>query len=139
MPGFPSPHRREGLTTCSQCDSSATTNHPSQLRETVLEDPETVSHQAFALVEKLLDAFIIHGDLSEYNLVYHDDRLFAIDFQQSIDLSSRVDRHIKFGESKGLLLRDLMNLEKYFRRYGVELDADGEHARLSNRFEEAFC
>ncbi len=63
------------------------------------------------IVEKLLRAFIIHGDLSEYNLVYHDGRLFVIDFPQAVDLSSRVDRSAKFESGKDLLLRDLRKLE----------------------------
>src|SRR5438046_9089528 len=101
------------------------------LKEAVLDEPEQVAEQAIAIVEKLLRAFIIHGDLSEYNLVYHDGRLFVIDFPQAVDLSSRVDRSAKFESGKDLLLRDLRNLERCFSRFGVELDSEGEYDRIS--------
>jgi RIO kinase 1 len=109
------------------------------LREVTLDEPEQVADQAVAIVEKLLGAFIIHGDLSEYNLVYHDGRLYVIDFPQALDLSSRVNRLAKFESGKALLLRDLKNLEKYFTRFGVVLDADGEYDRLSRWFESEHC
>ena len=108
------------------------------LKEAVLDEPEQVAEQAIAIVEKLLRAFIIHGDLSEYNLVYHDGRLFVMDFPQAVDLSSRVDRSAKFESGKDLLLRDLRNLERCFPRYGVELDPEGEYDRLSSWFENEY-
>ena len=108
------------------------------LKEAVLDEPEQVAEQAIAIVEKLLRAFIIHGDLSEYNLVHHDGRLFVIDFPQAVDLSSRVDRSAKFESGKDLLLRDLRNLERCFSRFGVELDPEGEYNRLSSWFESEY-
>ncbi len=63
------------------------------LKETALEEPASIAEEALKLVENLWRAFIVHGDLSEYNLVFYNGRLFVIDFPQAVDFSSKVDRH----------------------------------------------
>ena len=106
------------------------------LKDVVLSEPEEVAKQAMALVERLLDAHIVHGDLSEYNLIFWGKRLFVIDFPQAVDFSSKMDRHIQAEKAKPLLLRDLTNLENYFTRYGTDLDAETEYRRLLSMLEQ---
>lgn len=106
-----------------------TSNAP-LLKDMELEDPVETAEQALSLVEKLFDACIVHGDLSEYNIVCWENRLFAIDFPQAVDFSSRVDRHERLKEAGPLLFRDLRNLAKYFDEYGVGIDAEAEHRKL---------
>ena len=106
------------------------------LKDVELDQPEEVAKQAIELVEKLLQAFIVHGDLSQYNLLYWNDKLFVIDFPQAVDFSSRVDRHIRLEEAKPLLLRDLRNLQNYFAKYTVELDAEFQYNRLLTGLED---
>jgi RIO kinase 1 len=105
------------------------------LKDVELDRPEEVAKHAIDLVERLLEAFIVHGDLSQYNLLYWNDRLFVIDFPQAVDFSSNVDRHIRLEEAKPLLLRDLENLESYFAKYGVQLSAEDEYHRLLTTIE----
>lgn len=105
------------------------------LKDVHLDRPEEIAKQALDLVEKLLAAFIVHGDLSKYNVLYWNGRLFAIDFPQAVDFSSRMDRHIRLEEGKPLLLRDLRNLENYFADYGVALSAENEYDRLLAKVE----
>jgi RIO kinase 1 len=100
------------------------------LKDFVPDNPERLAGLAMKLVEQLLDAHIVHGDLSEYNLLCWDDRLFVIDFPQAVDFSSRMDRHQRIEEAKPLLHRDLTNLENYFAGYDVELDAKELYERL---------
>jgi len=69
------------------------------LKDVELDRPEEVAKHAIDLVERLLEAFIVHGDLSQYNLLYWNDRLFVIDFPQAVDFSSNVDRHIRLEEA----------------------------------------
>ncbi len=107
----------------------------SLLKDSVLSDPETYAKEATGIIGKLLDAFIIHGDLSEFNLLLYDGRLFVIDFPQAVDLSSRVDRYSRFEEAKPLLLRDLRNIARYFGRFNIGVDAEEEYGRLTARFE----
>jgi RIO kinase 1 len=105
------------------------------LKDVVLENPEDAAGQALDLVEKLVEACIVHGDLSEYNIVFWDGELFVIDFPQAIDFSSNVDRHLRVEEAKPLLFRDLSNLESYFAEYSVEFDADVEYRRLLSKLD----
>ncbi len=106
------------------------------LKDIVLAQPAEVAKQAMALVEKLLDAYIVHGDLSEYNLLMWNGQLFVIEFPQAVDFSSRMDRHIQAEKAKPLLLRDIRNLENYFARYGTELDSEVEYHRLVSKLEQ---
>ncbi|HEV2120818.1 MAG TPA: RIO1 family regulatory kinase/ATPase [Candidatus Bathyarchaeia archaeon] len=107
------------------------------LKDMDLDEPEQYAKQTLEIVEKLLDAFIVHGDLSEYNLLLYRDRVFVIDFPQAVDLSSRPNRYRRFEEAKPLLLRDLENVARYFSQYDIEIDALAEYERLTTRFERA--
>ncbi len=103
------------------------------LKDVDFSEPEEVAKQAITLVKRLLEAHIVHGDLSEYNLILWDNRLFVIDFPQAVDFSSNMDRHIQAEKAKPLLIRDLRNLKNYFAKYNVVLDARTEYDRLVQR------
>jgi len=105
------------------------------LKDVTLDQPEILAKEAVMLVERLLDAHIVHGDLSEYNILLWNGRLFIIDFPQAVDFSSNVTRHTLIEEAKPLLLRDLRNLEHFFARYDVELEAENEYDRLCKKLE----
>jgi RIO kinase 1 len=63
-------------------------------------------------VEDFLDFHLVHGDLSAYNVLWHDGRPRVIDVPQAIDLHGRPDGFAYFA-------RDVANLERYFERYGL--------------------
>lgn len=106
------------------------------LKETILDNPEHFAQDAFNIIERLLDNCIIHGDLSEYNLLVHAGQLFVIDFPQAIDLSSRVARPSRFEEARPILQRDLNNIAHYFMsEYDIEIDPDEKYMSLVSRFE----
>lgn len=60
------------------------------------------------------DAELVHGDLSEYNILVKDGEPYYIDFSQGV-----VVRHPL---SKPLLIRDVKNICSFFKRKGVECD-----------------
>ena len=66
-------------------------------------------------VELFLAHDVVHGDLSEYNVLVWEGRPFVIDFPQAVD--PRFNR-----SARSLLERDLRNLAAYFGRCGVALD-----------------
>jgi RIO kinase 1 len=103
------------------------------LKDTILQNAEAAAAQALEIVRNLVNARIVHGDLSEYNILFWDGRLFVIDFPQAVDFSSNVDRHIRLEVAKPLLLRDLKNLEKHFIKYSIHLDAEEEYNRLLSK------
>jgi RIO kinase 1 len=77
-------------------------------------------------VEDLLDLHLVHGDLSAYNVLWHDGRARMIDVPQAVDLHGRSDGF-------AYLARDVANLERYFARYG--LSAGDFVARTWRRYE----
>lgn len=64
----------------------------------------------------LVQAGLVHGDLSAYNILAAGDRLVIIDLPQIVDL---------VGNAAGFdfLLRDCTNVCEWFRRRGLEVDA----------------
>jgi RIO kinase 1 len=61
-------------------------------------------------------AEIVHGDLSEFNILYHKKKPIFIDFSQSTSIK---DYH-----AKDYLERDLKNLVRFFGKRGLDLDLD---------------
>jgi len=55
---------------------------------------------------------LVHADLSEYNLLYHDQTLFMIDVSQSVEHDH--PRSLEF------LRMDIKNVSDFFQRKGVE-------------------
>jgi serine/threonine-protein kinase RIO1 len=56
---------------------------------------------------------LVHGDLSEYNVLYHNQRPYLIDFGQAVDLSH--EGALKF------LTRDLVTVNTFFRNKGAKV------------------
>jgi len=54
---------------------------------------------------------LVHADLSEYNLLYHNDEVFVIDVSQSVELDH--PRAFDF------LREDCLHVNDYFRRQGI--------------------
>lgn len=59
---------------------------------------------------------LVHADLSEYNILYHDKQLYIIDVSQSVEHDH--PRSLEF------LRMDIKNTGDYFRRQGVDTLAD---------------
>ncbi|KAJ5777580.1 Serine/threonine-protein kinase RIO1 [Penicillium odoratum] len=56
---------------------------------------------------------LVHADLSEYNILYHKDRLYIIDVSQSVEHDH--PRSLEF------LRMDIKNVSDFFRRKGVHV------------------
>ena len=65
-------------------------------------------------VVRMLCAGIVHGDLSEYNVLAGSDGLVIIDLPQAIDAAAN-------NNARGMLVRDMDNLAAYFGRFAPEL------------------
>lgn len=68
-------------------------------------------------------AGIAHGDLSAYNLLWRDGRLWFIDFPQAIDIAANP-------QGLNLLHRDVTNICTWFTRRGLVLDNEELFAEL---------
>jgi len=65
-------------------------------------------------MRRLYAAGLVHGDLSEYNLIVYEGELFVIDLGQAVTV-----HHPNAGE---FLERDCRNVAAFFSRQGVETD-----------------
>jgi RIO kinase 1 len=81
----------------------------------------------FEDLEILLDCELVHGDLSPYNILYHEGRPRLIDLPQAVDTTGPADAWTLFH-------RDVDNVCGYFRRLGVEEDALAVAMRLWRRY-----
>lgn len=83
------------------------------LREVEVKNPNRIYNQVLANVKKLYQkAKLVHGDLSEYNIMIWKNRPVLFDVSQAVLLEHPM--------AKQLLRRDLENLNRYFQRLGVE-------------------
>ncbi len=78
---------------------------------------ETLKNEmAYEIIEemkKMYKAKLVHGDLSEYNILVWDDRPHIIDVAQAVPLDHPL--------ADELLLRDLKNMVRVFKKLGLEM------------------
>lgn len=96
------------------------------LKEADLKNPEEAFNTLRGFIEKLyLDAKLVHGDLSEYNVMVRGNELVLIDFGSAVDI-----RHPLAAD---FLSRDINNVYKFFQKLGVETGSPEElYLRLTS-------
>ncbi|RNJ27245.1 serine/threonine-protein kinase Rio1 [Halosegnis longus] len=87
-----------------------------RLNEVSVENPETAFEVVREYMRRLYRAGLIHGDLSEYNIVVHDDEIYVLDLGQAVT--------VHHPNSREFLERDCENIAAFFTRQGH--DATGE-------------
>jgi RIO kinase 1 len=65
----------------------------------------------------MLDAELVHGDLSSFNVLWWHERPVIIDFSQAVDA-------VTHPAARDLLRRDVERTADYFRRQGVAIELD---------------
>jgi len=84
------------------------------LKDLQLEKPATLYRALLKNVRLLyVKAGLVHGDLSEYNVMIWRNRPVIFDISQGVSLEHPL--------SDMFLSRDLENLNNYFRKYGVDV------------------
>jgi RIO kinase 1 len=86
-----------------------------RLAEVTVENPETAFDVVREYMRRLYAAGLIHGDLSEYNLIIHDGELVVIDLGQAVT--------VHHPNARDFLKRDCRNIAAFFARLGVDVDA----------------
>jgi RIO kinase 1 len=87
-----------------------------RLAEVTVENPETAYEVVREYMRRLYSAGLVHGDLSEYNLIIHEGELFVIDLGQAAT--------VHHPNAREFLERDCHNVASFFRRQGMEVDED---------------
>lgn len=87
------------------------------LREVMLKNPDKTYRELVSFLKLLYnDAGLVHGDLSEYNIMIWRAHPVIFDLSQAVSTEHPIaDR---------LLIRDILNLNRYFSQIGVETDPD---------------
>ena len=91
-----------------------------RLSEVNVENPEVAYDVLAEYMRRLHGAGLVHGDLSEYNVVLHGDELVVLDMGQAVTV-----HHPNADE---LLRRDCENVAAFFRRQGYEADDEELYA-----------
>ena len=103
------------------------TGRAKRLGEVHVENPETAFEVVREYIRRLYDAGLVHGDLSEYNIVVHDSALYVIDLGQAVT--------VHHPNHEDFLERDCENVAAFFARQGVDTSGEEllayvrEHAR----------
>jgi RIO kinase 1 len=84
-----------------------------RLSEVDVENPETAYEVVREYMRRLYDAGLVHGDLSEYNLVIHEGELAVLDLGQAVTV-----HHPNYRE---FLERDCRNVASFFSRQGADV------------------
>jgi RIO kinase 1 len=108
----PSPERVEANVLVMEYIGDETRPAP-LLREVELEDPHSVYNDVVANMRAIRESGLVHADLSEYNLLFWDERVIVIDVGQAVPSNhSRAPEWYK---------RDIGNIARFFHRKGVDV------------------
>ncbi len=90
---------------------------------------EARAHHATLIAEvvRMLAAGVIHGDLSEFNILLAADGPVIIDLPQAVDAAGN-------NHAQRMLLRDVQNLANFFGRFAPELLATQYGAEIWSRY-----
>ena len=89
------------------------------LREAFPKDPENMYLRLLKCVKALYrKAGLVHGDLSEYNVMNWKERPVILDMSQAVLLEHPM--------AEQFLRRDIINLNQFFRKLGVNVKKDEE-------------
>jgi RIO kinase 1 len=84
-------------------------NPAEQLKNDVPENIEEFFEKTIECMKELINAGLVHGDLSEFNILNDDGEPIFIDMSQSTT--------IKAYDAKELLVRDVQNITRFFSKH----------------------
>jgi len=86
-----------------------------RLVETPIEDPAALYEDLVLQIGRMArEARLVHGDLSPYNVLWHEERVVLIDVAQAVPA--------EHPEAVKLMARDIQNFAKILGRLGFEVD-----------------
>jgi RIO kinase 1 len=98
------------LVTYDEGEVAPRLNDVSMTHEQALEDHLTIMND----VKRMLVAGLVHGDLSEFNVLVDDYGPVIIDLPQAVDAAAN-------NHAKSMLERDVNNMTEYYGQYAPEL------------------
>jgi RIO kinase 1 len=94
------------------------------LKNLAPEKPEEFFEHVIEEMKKMHKNDMIHGDLSEYNIINRDNKPVFIDFSHTTQKRNP--------EAKMLFDRDVKNICRYFKKLGVDTDEEKIKEKITN-------
>ena len=94
----------------------AVTDRARRLNEVDIENPQTAFEVVREYMRRLHAAGLVHGDLSEYNMIIHEGELVLIDLGQAVT--------VHHPRAEAFLRRDCENVARFFADLGVAVSAE---------------
>ena len=94
----------------------AVTERARRLNEVDVENPQTAFEVVREYMRRLHTAGLVHGDLSEYNMIIHDGELVLIDLGQAVT--------VHHPRAEAFLRRDCENVARFFGDLGVTVSPE---------------
>jgi RIO kinase 1 len=112
----PRPHNFHDGVLLMELVADAEGNAAPRLNDVLFTPEQAVEHHATLLVEvmRMLCAGVVHGDLSEFNILLGADGPVIIDLPQAVDAAGN-------NHAARMLARDVDNLRDFFGRFAPEL------------------
>jgi len=89
------------------------------MRETVLKNPQKTYRDLLSYLQLLYQkASLVHGDLSEYNIMIWRGKPIVFDVSQAVAVEHPM--------ANRLLMRDILNLNRYFSQIGVKTETEND-------------
>jgi RIO kinase 1 len=92
------------------------TDPAQELKSSPPKDPKKFYKKVMDNMHKLFKKGLIHGDLSPFNILNHNEEPIFIDFSQGTTTSAQ--------NAKELIMRDVKNISIYFRKFFEITEAD---------------
>ena len=87
-----------------------------RLAEVDVENPQQAYEVVREYMRRLYGAGLVHGDLSEYNMIVHEGELVIIDLGQAVT--------VHHPNAQEFLERDCRNVAAFFSRQGIEVTGE---------------
>ncbi|MBI4738119.1 serine protein kinase RIO [Candidatus Woesearchaeota archaeon] len=85
-----------------------------KLKDKIPKDLQAFLDTVIATIQKMYRQGIVHGDLSEFNILNFNETPVIIDFSQGTTIES--------GNAHELLMRDIHNISRFFKKHGIATD-----------------
>ncbi len=96
------------------------------LKDVIPSDLEKFFSEVIKSAKKLYELGLVHGDLSEFNIINYNCLPYFIDFSQATE--------VKDPRAKQMLERDIENICRFFRKFGIKKDPKKIIKKLSKDF-----
>ncbi len=84
------------------------------LKDSIVKNPEKFFQELIENIKRLYRANLVHGDLSEFNILNKNQKPIIIDLSHGVPANSNI--------ADELLKRDILTLIKYFNKKGLKID-----------------